>query len=369
MATKSHATNKRRPASVKTAAATAATSSAAERKTLNLALQGGGAHGAFGWGVLDRLLEDGRIDFDGVCATSAGAINAVLLAHGLASGGADGARAALANFWREVAAESLWLNPFALNPWAKAINAMGEAALENSPALALAEAATRAFSPYQLNPLNFNPIRRLLKRYVDFDRLRAASPVKLFLCATNVETGKVRIFSGNDVSADAVLASSCLPTLFQAVRIDGEYFWDGGYVGNPAIYPLIYECACSDVLIVHLSPIVRRGLPRTPSEIMNRLQEVSFNSSLMREMRAIAFVTSLIERGKLDEKEARRMHIHSIRADEEMANLSATSKLNADWAFLCELHDRGRAHAEQWLGQHFDAIGVRSSVDLRTEFL
>ena len=269
------------------------------RKTVNLALQGGGAHGAFGWGVLDRLLEDGRLDFEGVCATSAGAVNAVLLAHGLSGGGRDAARAALAAFWRDVATQASWLNPFALNPWAKAFNAVGAAALENSPAFALAEMATRMFSPYQFNPCNVNPMRQLLERHVDFARLRAAFAVKLFLCATNVETGKVRIFGNDAVSADAVLASACLPTLFQAVQIDGEYFWDGGYLGNPAIYPLIYECASSDVLVVHLSPIVRRGCPRTPAEIMNRLHEVSFNSSLMREMRAIAFVTSLIERGKL----------------------------------------------------------------------
>jgi NTE family protein len=171
------------------------------------------------------------------------------------------------------------------------------------------------------------------------------------------------------VTADAVLASACLPFMFQAVQIDGEYYWDGGYVGNPAIYPLIYECGSRDVVVVHLNPIVRRGCPRTASEIMNRLNEVSFNSSLMREMRAIAFVTSLIERGKLDADEAKHMLIHSIRADDEMAELGVSSKLNADWDFLQHLRDKGRRHAERWLAQHFDAIGVRSSVDIRAEFL
>lgn len=217
--------------------------------------------------------------------------------------------------------------------------------------------------------MNFNPLRDVLEAHVDFEALRAHSQIKLFLCATNVETGKVRIFTCDDITPDAVLASACLPFMFQAVEIEGEYYWDGGYVGNPAIYPLIYHCDSSDVMIVHLNPIVRRGCPRTAAEIMNRLNEVSFNSSLMREMRAIAFVTSLIERGKLDPSEARQMLIHSIRSDEEMSELGVSSKLNADWDFLQSLRDKGRRRAEQWLAENFDAIGQRSSVDLRAEFL
>ncbi|HEX6364155.1 MAG TPA: patatin-like phospholipase family protein [Albitalea sp.] len=335
-------------------------------KPVNLALQGGGAHGAFAWGVLDRLLEDGRLEVEGISATSAGAMNAAVMAQGLMDGGRDGARAQLAKFWRAVSDAAAWHGPYKGLPWA---SLTGQWSLDHSPAYMLMDMATRLFSPYQLNPFNFNPLREVLESHVDFAALRERSTIKLYLAATNVETGKVRIFRCADVTADAVLASACLPFMFQAVQIDGEYYWDGGYVGNPAIYPLIYECGSRDVVIVHLNPIVRRGCPRTAAEILNRLNEVSFNSSLMREMRAIAFVTSLIERGKLEPDEAKHMLIHSIRADDEMAELGVSSKLNADWGFLTHLRDKGRRHAERWLARNFDAIGARSSVDIRGEFL
>ncbi|NML15426.1 patatin-like phospholipase family protein [Azohydromonas caseinilytica] len=337
-----------------------------EVKTVNLALQGGGAHGAFAWGVLDRLIEDGRIRFEGISATSAGAMNAAVLAHGWTVGGPDGAREALAAFWRAVSEAGQQWNPYRALPWAGWFQ---QHLLEQSPAHLWMEFLTRVFSPYQLNPLNLNPLRQVLEAHVDFERLRRESAVKLFLCATNVQTCKVRIFSCADVNADAVLASACLPFLFQSVMIDGEPYWDGGYMGNPAIYPLIYDCNARDVLIVHLNPIVRRGVPRSAGEILNRLNEVSFNSSLMREMRAIAFVTALIERGKLSGDEFKHMLIHSLRADDVMSGYSAASKLNCDWGFLTELRDAGRAHAGRWLEQHFDALGVRSSVDIRGEFL
>ena len=341
-----------------------------EVKTVNLALQGGGAHGAFAWGVLDRLLEDGRIRFEGISATSAGAMNAAVLAQGWTVGGPSGARAALQAFWRDVAETGERCNPYRAMPWMRWMQSFGGGfSLEHSPAYQWMEFLTRVFSPYQLNPLNFNPLRQVLERHVDFELLRRRSAVKLFLCATNVQTCKVRIFSCADVSADAVLASACLPFMFQAVEIDGEPYWDGGYMGNPAIFPLIYDCDARDVLIVHLNPIVRPGVPRTAGEILNRLNEVSFNSSLMREMRAIVFVTGLIERGKLSDQEFKRMLIHSIRADEVMSGYDVSSKLNCDWSFLTELRDAGRAHAGLWLQQHFDALGVRSSVDLRQEFL
>ncbi|HSV58712.1 MAG TPA: patatin-like phospholipase family protein [Variovorax sp.] len=335
-------------------------------KPVNLALQGGGAHGAFAWGVLDRLIEDGRLRFEGISATSAGAMNAAVLAYGWTQGGADAAREALAGFWRAVAEAGARYSPYKPLPW---LGLTGDHSLDNSPGYLMMDMATRVFSPYQLNPLNFNPLREVLEQHVDFAALRRHSDIKLFLAATNVETCKVRVFQCRDISADAVLASACLPQLFQAVQIDGEHYWDGGYVGNPAIYPLIYDCDSRDVLIVHLNPVVRRGCPRTAAEIMNRLNEVSFNSSLMREMRAIAFVTSLVERGKLQADEAKQMLIHSIRADEEMTQFGVSSKLNADWGFLQMLRDKGRAHAERWLAKHFDAIGERSSVDIRSEFL
>ena len=335
-------------------------------KPVTLALQGGGAHGAFAWGVLDRLLEDGRISFEGVSATSAGAMNAAVLAYGLMTGGPAGARQALADFWRDIADTSARFSPFRQLPWFGGANSH---TLDKSPFYLMTDMLLRLFSPYQFNPFNFNPLRDVLARHVDFAALREGAKMRLFLCATNVETGKVRIFPREEVCIDAVLASACLPFLFQAVEIDGVPYWDGGYVGNPAIYPLIYECATRDVVIVHINPIVRRGVPKTAAEILNRINEVSFNSSLMREMRAIAFVTSLIERGKLAEGEMKRMLIHSIRSDETMTALGVSSKLNADWGFLTELRDRGREQADAWLGESFDAIGVRSSVDIHADFL
>jgi len=339
---------------------------AARVKPINLALQGGGAHGAFAWGVLDRLLEDGRLAFEGVSATSAGAMNAAVLAHGLLHGGPEGARAALAGFWRAIADSAALYSPFRQLPWMKAF---GGHTLDNSPLYWMTDMMLRVFSPYQFNPANFNPLRQVLEAHVDFAALRRASPIQLYLCATNVETGKVRIFDRESISADAVLASACLPFLFQAVEIDGQHYWDGGYVGNPAIYPLIYNCASQDVVIVHINPIVRKGVPTTAAEILNRINEVSFNSSLMREMRAIAFVTHLIQREKVAPGEMKEMHIHSIRSDETMSELGVSSKLNADWDFLCFLRDRGREEAELWLTGSYDDVGERSSVDIREEFL
>src|SRR5574337_863119 len=315
---------------------------AARVKPINLALQGGGAHGAFAWGVLDRLLEDGRLSFEGVSATSAGAMNAAVLAHGLLHGGAEGARAALADFWKAIADSAALYSPFRQLPWMKAF---GSYTLDGSPAYLMTDMMLRVFSPYQFNPFNFNPLRQVLEAHVDFAALRAASPIQLYLCATNVETGKVRIFDREHICVNAVLASACLPFLFQAVEIDGEHYWDGGYVGNPAIYPLIYDCASHDVVIVHINPIVRKGVPTTAAEILNRINEISFNSSLMREMRAISFVTKLIDDGLVVGNSLRRLFIHSITADQVMSKLGVSSKLNADWAFLLHLHDAGRTYA------------------------
>lgn len=329
---------------------------------VNLALQGGGAHGAFTWGVLDALLEDGRLDLASVSATSAGSLNAVVLAQGLLEGGREGARRALAAFWSDVA-KTARMSP--LRPlW---MGLSDSVPLEWTPHYWAFETWTRAFSPYQFNPLNLNPLRELLEEHVDFDALRLRSPVGLHLCATNVRTGKIRVFPTAEVSADAVLASACLPQLFQAVEIDGEAYWDGGYLGNPAIFPLIYERRCFDVLVVHVNPVVRKEIPRTAAEIANRMNEISFNSSLMREMRAIAFFTDLIEAGRISEGEAVRMHC--IRADELMSRFSVSSKLDPQWQLLCTLCTSGRAEAQAWLQTHLNAVGHRSSVDIRGEFL
>jgi NTE family protein len=335
-------------------------------KTINLALQGGGAHGAFTWGVLDRLLEDERIGFDGISATSAGAMNAVVLAYGLAEGGRAGARKALTNFWRRISHAAAFgpLQPTPLD------RMLGNRALEWSPAFLMFDLMTRLLSPYQLNPTNYNPLREVLLQTVDFEVLHTARcPVKLFLSATNVRTGKIKVFDNAALNADVVLASGCLPFIFQAIEIDGEHYWDGGYMGNPAIYPLIYHCDSADVVIIHINPIERPDLPRTAGEIMNRINEISFNSSLMREMRAINFVTKLIEEKASCADSLRRMYIHAIAAEDVMTKLGVSSKLNADWEFLTYLHDAGRETAETWLRANFDDLGARSSADIRDRYL
>ncbi|UVJ45938.1 patatin-like phospholipase family protein [Pseudomonas sp. LS1212] len=337
-----------------------------ERKPVALALQGGGMHGAFTWGVLDRLLEDGRLAIEGVSATSAGAMNAAVLASGMLQGGEAGARRALHDFWYAVAQSAERYNPLRWMPWLKGTHSFG---LDYSPMYTFADMALRIFSPYQFNRRNLSPLRDVLERQVDFAALRKQCPFHLYLCATNVETGKIRIFSGEDVCAEAVLASACVPTLFQAITIDGQNYWDGGYMGNPAIFPLIYHCNTRDVVIVHINPLVRPGVPITAADILNRISEISFNSSLMREMRTIAFVTDLIQQGKLDRGEMKEMLIHSIKSDEAMCALSVSSKYNADWDFLCGLRDNGRRETEAWLTENYRNIGERSSIDIRKEFL
>jgi len=339
-------------------------------KTINLALQGGGAHGAFAWGVLDRLLEDGRIGIEGISAASAGAMNAAVLADGLAKGGLaqggrDDARAALASFWRRVS-DAATFSPLQPSPIDRLFN---NHALEASPAFMMFDVMSRMMSPYQLNPGNYNPLQKLLEESVDFERLRASSATKLFLSATNVRTGKVRVFRNHEMTADAVMASACLPFMFQAVEIEGEAYWDGGYMGNPAIYPLIYHCDSADVVVVHINPIERPDLPRMAHEIMNRINEISFNSSLMREMRAIAFVTKLIDDGKINDDSLKRVLVHAIAADDVMQKLSVMSKMNADWPFLTQLRDDGRDHADSWLKSTFEHVGKQSTIDIRNTYL
>jgi NTE family protein len=343
-----------------------AASAPAETKTINLALQGGGAHGAFTWGVLDRLLEDERIGFDGISATSAGAMNATVFSYGMAAGGREGARKALAGFWRRIshAASQSPLQPTPLE------RMFGNHSMAHSSAFVFFDFMTRLLSPYEFNPLNLNPLRQVLLDSVDFDALgRKTCPIKLFLSATNVRTGKVKVFDNSEIGVDAVLASACLPFLFQAVEIDGEAYWDGGYMGNPPIFPLIYNCTSDDVLVVHINPMRRDELPRSATDILNRINEISFNSSLMREMRAVQFVTRLIDDGSVVNSSLRRMRIHAVAADDVMSKLGVASKLNADWKFLTGLRDTGRDRADSWLDAHFDRIGVESTVDLQAVYM
>jgi len=334
-------------------------------KSINLALQGGGAHGAFTWGVLDRLLEDGRFVFDGISATSAGAMNAAIVAQGLMSGGPEAARKGLDHFWRRIShiAMTSPIQPTWFDRMFGGFN------LDLSPSYFAFDTMSRMMSPYQLNPANLNPLRELLLDTIDFERLRSCTVTKLFIAATNVRSGKVKMFETKDVSVDALMASACLPYLFQAVEVDGEHYWDGGYMGNPAIFPLIYNCESRDVVIVHINPIERNEVPTNSREILNRVNEISFNSSLMREMRAIQFITDLIDNGQIKENGLKKMLVHSIEAQDVMCGLGVSSKMNPDWEFLTYLRDVGRDRVEQWLNGHYDNIGIASTCDVRSKFL
>jgi NTE family protein len=334
-------------------------------KRINVALQGGGSHGAFAWGVLDRLLEDGRLIVDGVCGTSAGAMNATVLAYGMHRGGQQGARDMLNEFWRRVG-ESARTSP--LQPtWLDQL--MGPGNMDFNPLWGAFDFLSRVLSPYQLNPGNWHPLRELLEELIDFESLRSCHDTKLFLCATNVKSGRIKVFDTHHVSVNAVLASACLPFMFQAVEVDGEHYWDGGYMGNPPIYPLIYGTQTRDVLIIQINPVEIPAVPTTAREIFDRINTLSFNSSLMREMRAIHFVTKLIDEGHLDPTAYKRINVHTVGAGEEMGRLGVSSKLNASWDFLLHLHELGRRKAQDWLEQGFQQVGQESTTDITAAFL
>ncbi|MCC5995971.1 MAG: patatin-like phospholipase family protein [Oceanicaulis sp.] len=324
-------------------------------RPVSLALQGGGAHGAFTWGVLDRLLEDGRIEPRAISATSAGAMNACAMAMGRTQGGADGAREAMEQFWNAVSRAG---GPLRAPGWARLFPWI--------------DAFTRLTSPYDLNPFGYDPLRNILERQIDFEAVRACPDLKLFLCATCVTSGRARIFSGEEITLDAVRASAALPFLDHAVEIDGEPYWDGGFTGNPALWPLFYEDTPADLLIVHINPLHRPGTPRSAEDIMDRVNEITFNTSLLAELRAIAFVQDLIGSGAVTgprRERLRSLNVHSIKADDALKAWPASTKYDTSWSFLTSLRDLGRETAQTWLDTHADDVGVRSSIDLKAEFL
>jgi NTE family protein len=334
-------------------------------KPINLALQGGGAHGAFTWGVLDRILEDGRLSVAGVSGTSAGAMNAVAMADGFTrDGGPEGGRAALHRFWASLS-EGAKSSPLKRMPMDVL---MGNWGLENNPIYHLMDSLTRLASPYQLNPMNISPLRDLVEASIDFEMVRACTSFKLFISATNVETGKVKVFPREELTADMIMASACLPHLYQAVEVDGVPYWDGGYMGNPALFPFHGKTGSDDIVVIQINPIERRGAPETPQDIQNRMNEISFNSSLLKELRAIDFVDRLIRDGKLSTDDYRQVRVHIIENQAGLKPLGASSKMNVEWDFLTKLRDMGRQTATEWLDQNFDAIGHESSVDLRAMF-
>lgn len=334
---------------------------ARQEKRIDIALQGGGAHGAFTWGVLDRLLEDKYLRIDGISGTSAGAMNAVVLADGFSRGaGAPGAQRALRAFWRAVSAASTF------SPLQRTLldRLMGRWSLDHAPGYLLLQLAGNVLSPYEFNPLNINPLRDLLGHLVDFDRVRACSELNVFVSATHVRTGKARIFRRHELDADKVMASACLPQLFQAVEIDGEAYWDGGYMGNPALFPLINETDAHDLIIIQINPIVRDALPRSATEIMNRLNEITFNASLVREISSILLLKNLVDEEHVERVRYTDMRLHRISADAVLPHLSVSSKLNVEWKFLEYLHQKGYDAAERWLASHSDKLGRESTLDL-----
>jgi NTE family protein len=339
----------------------------ATKKKINLALQGGGAHGAFTWGVLDHLLADGRLAIEGISGTSAGAMNAIMLADGLARGGPQEAQKRLAEFWR---AASLSGN---LPPLQRAVvdRMLSFLPLEGTPVQAWLDALSQLYSPYDVNPLNINPLRDLIERFVDFDAVRKCETLQLFVSATNVHTGRLHVFSRKKISAQAVMASACLPFLFRAVEIDGVPYWDGGYLGNPVIFPFFRTTDTEDVLVVQINPLVRHAIPTSSQEIMNRVNEITFNSSLLNEFRAIEFVARLIDQRRLPRGQGpgqyRRINVHRVVLDSEGKAFTAASKLSNDFDFFELLRDHGRRAARRFLDEHFDDIGVKSTVDLRAE--
>ena len=325
---------------------------------VDLALQGGGSHGAFTWGVLDRLLEEPWLKIDGISGTSAGAMNAAVLADGFAEGGAEGARAALERFWKKVS-DAARFSPFQRGPLDVM---MGRWTLDHSPMFVMMDIMARLFSPYDLNPGGNNPLRDILIELIDFERL-SRIPMKLFITATNVRTGRGRVFRNAEITADVLLASACLPTMFQAIEIDGEEYWDGGYSGNPTITPLVRECTSRDTILVQINPIERPTPPRSARDILNRLNEVSFNSVLLKELRMIALLRQVADAGNSEGAQWAGMRIHRVSSD-VMVDLGYSSKLNAEWAFLTMLRDEGRKSAEAFLAAHADDLGKTSSHDL-----
>jgi len=330
-------------------------------KTVNLALQGGGSHGAFTWGVLDRLAEDGRLDYEAISGTSAGAMNGALFAAGLHNDGPGEARRLLGEFWKEMANQNAY-SPFQPT-WLDRM--WGNHNLDMSPLYNTLDAFSRVVSPYQFNPFDFNPLREVLAGLLKADALQEASRPRLFVSATDVLDGRLKVFAGDELSIESLIASACLPFLYQAVEIDGRHYWDGGYMGNPTLYPLIHACEATDIVIVQINPLRREEVPTSPTAIVDRMNEISFNSTMMREARALGLINRLLGEGHLDPAcGLRPMRLHRIAAEKEMADLTASSKMNTDWALIKDLFDLGRQTADQWLDKTFAAIGRESTFEI-----
>ncbi len=334
------------------------------KKRVNLALQGGGAHGAFTWGVLDAILEDGRLDIEGITGTSAGAMNAVVFAQGYLQGGRKGAREALEGFWSQVSDKGS-MGPIQRKLFDGFFRPFG---FESSVAYWWMDFVTHYASPYDYNPLDINPLRDLLTSTIDFSKVRACEDIKIFVGATNVRTGKVAVFKREELTPDHIMASACLPTIYKAVEIDGEFYWDGGYSGNPPLFPLFYETNSPDVVIVQINPIERDKTPHSMPDIQNRMNEITFNGTLLRELRAIEFVQRLLDQGKISHRDYVRPFMHRIDGANPLKRFSAGTKLDSSWTSLIAIREIGRAAAKAWLAANYDSIGMCDTMDLQAAF-
>ena len=336
-----------------------------QKKPLCIALQGGGAHGAFTWGVLDRLLEEDSMVTEAMCGTSAGAVNAVTCAYGLHVGGPLKAKELMEKLWHKVAMSGSFLfKPSIVD------QLFGNGDIHNSPGFMMFNSISQFLSPYNFNPLNYNPLRDILTDLIDFDDLKLYNKKKLFICATNVKTNRAKIFTNSEISVDAVLASACLPFLFQAVEIEGQYYWDGGYMGNPPIFPLITNTNVRDIVLIKINSININSVPTSARDIADRVNEISFNSSLINEMKLIHYRNELIRNGILttDNKTNREIFVHTISGYEALSQMSQSSKMNISWEFLLSLKEKGRQTAEKWLQTSYQEVGLKSTFDVEEHF-
>jgi NTE family protein len=335
-----------------------------EAKKVGIALQGGGAHGAFTWGVLDRLLEVDHLIAESMCGTSAGAVNAVTCAYGLHIGGPKGAKQLMEQLWRRIAQAGGLFKPSGFD------KLFGGGDMYNSTGYMMFNNMTQYMSPYNFNPFNYNPLRDILTDLIDFNELKLYNKKKLFICATNVKTNRAKIFTNKEITVDAVLASACLPFLFQAVKIDGEYYWDGGYMGNPPIFPIITNTTLRDIVLIKINSININSVPTSARDIADRVNEISFNSSLINEMKLIHYRNELIRNGilKTDEKVNREIFVHTISGYDALSQLSYSSKMNTSWDFLLSLKERGRQTATKWLESDFKQVGIKSTFDVEEHF-
>ena len=326
---------------------------------INHALQGGGAHGAFTWGVLDRLLQDDDIEIAGISGTSAGALNGAALKAGWLAGGNQAARDNLNWLWRRMGA----LADPQLAEWYRGSTGQLSAMIGASWPALMADTVSRFTTPYAWGPFWQNPLRPIAAEF-HYDKVCAADGPALFVGATNVRSGKIRIFKGQDISTDSLLASACLPTMFQAVEIDGEAYWDGGYSGNPALFPLFAPELPDDIVVININPLLRDELPKTPQQIQNRINEISFNSSLLRELRAINFAKRLLTQGAVEPGTMKDVKVHMIADDALMNDLSVATKMLPNPVVLARLKSAGEDAAERFLASHRDDLGKRGTVDL-----